>query len=249
MRILIIEDEDIWAQRAREAVADLPGAQLEHARTGADGRARALAEPFDLLILDRIIKSDGTNGLEILAALRERGVTAPALILSSLGETRQRVEGLESGADDYLAKPFDAAELRARLRSLARRAGTTATPAVYVRGALEVWVKARSAHYDGRHIPLSPQEFDILAVLAELDGDPADRDLLWKRVWTDFPNLPPQINVIDVALARLRRAMTRVAGVELIHTVRLKGWCLPDAPTEGPAAGPAAGPAQTPADD
>lgn len=232
MRILIIEDEDLWAQRAREAVADLPGAQLEHARTGADGRARALAEPFDLLILDRVIDSDQADGLKILAELRERGVTAPALILSSLGETRQRIEGLESGADDYLAKPFDAGELRARLKSLARRARASATPEVYIRGLLEVRVKARTAHFEGRHIPLSPQEFDILAVLAELEGEPADRDLLWKRVWTDFPNLPAQVNVIDVALARLRRALTHVAGVELIETVRLKGWRLRDAPAE-----------------
>ncbi len=226
MRILIIEDEDIWAERAREAVAGLPDAELEHARTGADGRARALAEPFDLLILDRVIDTDGADGLKLLADLRERGVTAPALILSSLGETRQRVEGLESGADDYLAKPFDAGELRARLKSLTRRASASSAPQVYVRGALEVRVKARTAHYEGRHIPLSPQEFDILAVLAELDGDPADRDLLWKRVWTDFPNLPSQVNVVDVAMARLRRAMARVTGVELVETVRLKGWRL-----------------------
>ncbi len=230
MRILIIEDEDLWAERAREAVADLPDARLEHARTGADGRARALAEPFDLLILDRVIDSDQADGLKILAELRARGVTAPALILSSLGETRQRIEGLESGADDYLAKPFDAGELRARLKSLARRAGASASPQVYVRGALEVRVKARTAHFEGRHIPLSPQEFDILAVLAELEGEPADRDLLWKRVWTDFPNLPAQVNVIDVAMARLRRAMTQVTGVELIETVRLKGWRLRHAP-------------------
>lgn len=226
MRILIIEDEDIWAERARVAVAELPDAELVHARTGADGRARALSEPFDLLILDRVIDSDGADGLKLLADLRERGVTAPALILSSLGETRQRVEGLESGADDYLAKPFDAAELRARLKSLIRRASASSAPQVYVRGALEVRVKARTAHYKGRHIPLSPQEFDILAVLAELDGDPADRDLLWKRVWTDFPNLPSQVNVVDVAMARLRRAMTRVTGVELVETVRLRGWRL-----------------------
>jgi two-component system OmpR family response regulator len=230
MRILIIEDETVWAEKAREAVAGLDGAELTHASTGAQGQALALAEPFDLIILDRVIDSDGSDGLKILAALRERGVSAPALILSSLGETRQRVEGLESGADDYLAKPFDAAELRARLKSLARRAVASAAPEVHVRGDLEVRVKARTAHYQGRHIPLSPQEFDILAVLAELDGDPADRDLLWKRVWTDFPNLPPQINVIDVAMARLRRAMSRVTGVDLIETVRLKGWRLRDLP-------------------
>lgn len=230
MRILLIEDEAIWAERAREAVTGLDGAELTHADTGARGTALALSEAFDLLILDRVIDSDGSDGLQILSHLRDRGVTAPALILSSLGETRQRVEGLESGADDYLAKPFDAAELRARLKSLARRAGAAASPEVYVRGALEVRVKARTAHFKGQHIPLSPQEFDILAVLAELAGDPADRDLLWKRVWTDFPNLPPQVNVIDVAMARLRRAVSRVTGGDLIETVRLKGWRLRSEP-------------------
>lgn len=226
MRILLIEDEAFWAEEARRAADALDGAELVHERDGAGGLARALAEPFDVLILDRLIETDDSDGLILLAGMRARGVEAPALILSSLGDPNHKVEGLESGADDYLAKPFDAAELRARLKSLVRRTAARTAPVVFVRGDLEVRVKARTAHWRGAHVPLSPQEFDILAVLAELDGAPADRALLWRRVWRDYPNIPPQVNVIDVAMARLRRAIMRISKREVIETVRGKGWRL-----------------------
>lgn len=226
MRILIIDDEKVWADKVREAISEMPGASVQHAQTGKEGLKLAGAGGFDVLIIDRMIDSDGADGLEIVAKLRELGVNAPAIILSSLGHARHRVEGLESGADDYLGKPFDADELRARLKALARRAGLVTNPGAYVFGPLEIQVKARTAHWAGQHIPLSPQEFNILAVLAEAGGNPADRQTLWTEVWTDFKNLPPQVNVIDVAMARLRRAITRVSGTDIIETVRGKGWRL-----------------------
>lgn len=248
MRILMVEDEDIWAQMAREAVSTEPGWTLERVATGGEALARGGSMAIDVLMVDRVIGTDGADGLQLLARLREMGVTAPALILSSLGQTHQRVEGLDAGADDYLAKPFDAAELRARLRALARRAGLTANPEVIVLGGLEVRVKARTAHWNGAHIPLSPQEFNILKLLAEQAGQPVSRERMWTEVWTDFPNLPPQINVIDVAVARLRRSIRSVVGDDLIETRRLKGYVLPGdmkAETRASGTGPAmTGPAQ-----
>lgn len=226
MHIMMIEDEDHWADCAREAVSAEQDWTLSRASSGADGISLCGSSPVDVLVIDRVIETDGSDGLQVLARLREMGVTAPALILSSLGQTHQRVEGLEAGADDYLTKPFDAAELRARIRSLARRAGHVANPEVIVLGALEVRVKARTAHWQGQHIPLSPQEFNILKLLAERAGSPVSRDALWAEVWTDFPNLPPQINVIDVAVARLRRSIRAVVGEDLIETRRLKGYVL-----------------------
>ncbi len=226
MHILMIEDENQWAECALQAVAGEEGWMLTRADTGAQGIALAASSAIDVLIIDRVIETDGSDGLEVLARLRGMGVTAPALILSSLGQAHQRVEGLEAGADDYLAKPFDAAELRARLKSLARRAGHVANPEVIVLGQLEVRVKARTAHWNGRHIPLSPQEFNILKLMAERAGSPVSRDTLWAEVWIDFPNLPPQINVIDVAVARLRRSIRAVVGDDLIETQRLKGYVL-----------------------
>jgi len=190
---------------------------------------------LDFSDIDRVIETDGTDGLDLLTRLRDMGVVAPALILSSLGQTHQRVEGLEAGADDYLAKPFEAIELRARLKALARRAGFAANPEVIVLGGLEVRVKARTAHWHGAHIPLSPQEFNILKLLAENAGQPVSRDTLWAQVWTDFPNLPPQINVIDVAVARLRRSVRAVVGDDLIETQRLKGYVLPLQAESAPA--------------
>lgn len=236
MHILMVEDEDIWARKAAEAVASEPDWTLERVASGREALERAASSAVDVLVVDRVIETDGTDGLSLLARLREMGVVAPALILSSLGQAHQRVEGLEAGADDYLAKPFDAAELRARLKALARRAGFAANPEVMVLGGLEVRVKARTAHWNGTHIPLSPQEFNILKLLAENSGQPVSRDTLWAEVWTDFPNLPPQINVIDVAVARLRRSIRAVVGEDLVETRRLKGYVLP-APTgmAGPA--------------
>lgn len=232
MQILMVEDEDVWADKARQAVSAEPDWTLERVATGGEALARAASSAVDVLVIDRMIETDGTDGLQLLARLRDMGVVAPALVLSSLGQTHQRVEGLEAGADDYLAKPFDAAELRARLKSLARRAGFVANPEVIVLGGLEVRVKARTAHWKGAHIPLSPQEFNILKLLAERAGTPVSRDTLWAEVWTDFPNLPPQINVIDVAVARLRRSIRAVVGEDLIETQRLKGYVLP-LPSEG----------------
>lgn len=233
MHILMVEDEDVWAEKAREAVSGEAGWSLERVASGGDAVVRAAATAIDVLVVDRMIETDGTDGLVLLARLREMGVTAPALVLSSLGQAHQKVEGLEAGADDYLSKPFDAAELRARLKALARRAGFAANPEVIVLGGLEVRVKARTAHWKGAHIPLSPQEFNILKLLAENAGQPVSRDRLWSEVWTDFPNLPPQINVIDVAVARLRRSIRSVVGEDLIETQRLKGYVLPAEP--GPA--------------
>ena len=226
MRILMIEDEDQWAACAHEAISTETGWTLVRAGSGAEGIALAGASAFEALVIDRVIETDGSDGLQVLARLRAMGVTAPALVLSSLGQAHQRVEGLVAGADDYLAKPFDAAELRARLKSLARRAGYVANPEVIVLGRLEVRVKARTAHWDGQHIALSPQEFNILKLLAERAGTPVSRDTLWAEVWTDFPNLPPQINVIDVAVARLRRSIRAVVGEDLIETQRLKGYVI-----------------------
>lgn len=233
MQIVMIEDEDHWAECAREAVAAEAGWTLTRASSGAEGIALCGSSSVDVLVIDRVIETDGSDGLQLLARLRDMGITAPALVLSSLGQTHQRVEGLEAGADDYLSKPFDAAELRARLRSLARRAGHVANPEVMVLGALEVRVKARTAHWNGQHIPLSPQEFNILKLLAERAGAPVSRDTLWAEVWTDFPNLPPQINVIDVAVARLRRSIRTVVGHDLVETRRLQGYVLDVAPSAG----------------
>ncbi|MCW5723953.1 MAG: response regulator transcription factor [Maricaulaceae bacterium] len=226
LRILLIEDEDVWAGRVAAALAAEPGWRLQRAADAATALRLGGAGGFDVLIVDRILEADGAEGLDILARLRAAGVTAPALVLSGLGQARHRVEGLDAGADDYLPKPFDKDELRARIRSLIRRSGAAANPEVYVIGGLEVRAKARTAHWNGTHIRLSPQEFDILKTLAGNAGEPVSRETLWRVVWTDFPNLPPQINVIDVAVARLRRALRKTVGHDLIATRRLQGFVL-----------------------
>jgi two-component system OmpR family response regulator len=146
-------------------------------------------------------------------------------MLSNLGQTRSRVEGLDGGADDYLAKPFEVDELSARVRSLARRARQTAHPDVILIGRLEVRVKARTVHWNECHVDLSPKEFDILTFLARNSGDIVSRQMIWNSVWPEY-RIPPQINVIDVNLSRLRAKLDAAAGQPLIETVRTQGFVL-----------------------
>ena len=228
MRILLLEDDGDAADRVRSALADVPDLDLVSQATVAAAVKTAAAKPFDVLILDRMVE-DG-DGLEGLAQLRALGVRTPALILSNLGATRHRVEGLDAGADDYLVKPFEAEELVARLRAMLRRGSTRGHPEVFLLGELEVRVKARTAHWCNRHLDLSPKEFDILAFLAANHDLVVSRQMLWDACWPEY-RIPPQINVIDVNLSRLRAKIHSVAGAPLIETGRGQGFMLSDGAT------------------
>ena len=168
---------------------------------------------------------EGLDGLSTLQRLRDMDVQTPALFLSNLGQTRSRVEGLDAGADDYISKPFEADELIARVKALLRRARQEAHPDVIVLGGLEVRVKARTVHWDGEHVDLSPKEFEILKFLAENHDQIVSRQMIWNEVWPEY-RIPPQINVIDVNLSRLRSKLEAAAGRPLVETVRKQGFVL-----------------------
>jgi len=222
MRVLLLEDDDDAAERVIQAISGAGGQVDRHAR-GEDALKAAAAEAYDVLILDRMV--EGLDGLTTLKRLRAMDVQTPALFLSNLGQSRSRVEGLDAGGDDYLAKPFENEELLARVNALLRRSRREAHPDVIVLADLEVRIKARTVHWRGAHVDLSPKEFEILKYLAENHDQIVSRQMIWNAVWPEY-RIPPQINVIDVNLSRLRSKLEAAAGSPLVETVRKQGFVI-----------------------
>jgi len=221
MAILHVEDDAEAAGAVAEQLGRA-GDQVEWVATGGEGLRRAAAEAYDLVILDRMLPDMG--GLEIVARLREVGNAVPVLMLSALGRSDDRIEGLDRGVDDYLAKPYEPAELIARVRALHRRAAGMAHSAVILFGDLECHLKARTAYRQGRHIPLSPKEFNLFRYLMENAGEVVTRDMLLRHVWN--LNFDPQTNVIDVNVGRLRRKLEDGFGPAVLETVWGLGFRL-----------------------
>jgi DNA-binding response OmpR family regulator len=181
-------------------------------------------ENFDVIILDRMLGD--VDGLTITRRLREGGIGTPILILSALGRSSDRAEGLDAGADDYLAKPFEPEELVARLRALHRRATGREHSAVILYGAFECHVKARTAFRENRHLPLSPKEFELFRYFMENAGELVTRDMLLRHVWKmDFD---PQTNVVDVNIGRLRRKLEDGFDRPALETILGAGYRLLD---------------------
>ncbi|HXP60564.1 MAG TPA: response regulator transcription factor [Dongiaceae bacterium] len=222
MRVLIIEDDEKTAH-AIAAGLEAGGFSATAAHTGEEGFFLLNAEPFDLVVLDWMLP--GRDGIEILRTLRTRGAKTPVLLLTARDAIEDRVLGLESGADDYLVKPFAFAELLARIRSLLRRA----SPADALRktvGDLIVDLEARRVSRAGKPIELTPREFDLLAYLLRQPGQVVTREMLARDVWGEANRITPLDNVIDVHIAHLRRKVDEGRPSKLIHTVRGVGFAL-----------------------
>jgi len=222
MRVLIIEDDEKTA-RAISSGLEAGGFSAAVAHTGEEGFFLLNAEPFDLVVLDWMLP--GRDGIEILRTLRARGSRTPVLLLTARDAVEDRVLGLESGADDYLVKPFAFAELLARIRSLLRRA----SPAEALKKTvadLMVDLEARRVSRAGRPIDLTPREFDLLAYLLRQPGQVVTREMLARDVWSEPNRITPLDNVIDVHIAHLRRKLDEGHASRLIHTVRGVGFVL-----------------------
>ncbi len=225
MRVLVIEDDREVAAYVLKVLAEA-GHNGVAAGDGGTGLAMATSEDFDALVVDRMLPR--IDGLAIVSALRASDRRVPVLILSALGEVADRVEGLRAGGDDYLAKPFAAAELLARLEALVRRsAGKAANETTLEVGGLEVDLLARETRRDGRPIELQPREFRLLEFLMRNAGTVVTRTMLLENVW-DY-HFDPQTNVIDVHISRLRGKIDKGFDKPLIHTVRGAGYVLRDA--------------------
>jgi two-component system, OmpR family, response regulator len=221
LAILHIEDDPV-AAHAVHALFAAQGDQVTLFTEGAEGLREAAAGAFDVIILDRTLP--GLNGIDIAKRLRDAGVTTPVLMLSALGRSDNRIEGLDAGADDYLAKPFEPAELVARVRALHRRAVNQAQSPVIIFGDLECQIKARTAFRQGRHIMLSPKEFTLFKYFMDHAGDVVTREMLLRDVWN--LSFDPETNVIDVNVGRLRRKLDAGFATPALETIWGTGYRL-----------------------
>lgn len=221
LRVLYVEDDPRAAAELLEQGA-ASGHRFVCEKDGAGGLLRAGSEEFDVIILDRMLPD--IDGVTILSRLRESGVGTPVLMLSALGRTSDRAEGLDAGADDYLAKPYETDELFARLRALHRRASGRQHSAVIIYGAFECHVKARTAFRDNRFLSLSPKEFDLFRYFMENAGDVVTREMLLQDVWKIA--FDPQTNVVDVNVGRLRRKLEQGFDSPAIETIWGSGYRL-----------------------
>jgi len=222
VRILVVEDENKVAKALRDGLT-AEGYEVSIAQTGEDGFFLINSEGFDLVILDLLLP--GRSGLEILAAVRKRGSRMPVLILTAKDAIEDRVAGLDSGADDYLVKPFAFAELSARVRALLRR-GKAESILRFQVDDLEIDIASRIAIRAGQPLDLTAREFDLLEYLARHNGQVVSREMLAKDVWQETARHTPLDNVIDVHIARLRRKVDDPFPRKLVHTVRGVGFVL-----------------------
>jgi two-component system copper resistance phosphate regulon response regulator CusR len=222
MRILIIEDDPKVAAAINAGLA-AEGYQVAVSRTGEDGFFRATTEPYDLILLDLGLPS--RSGLDILVALRGRGLTLPVLVLTARDSVEDRVLGLETGADDYLVKPFAFAELLARVRALLRRGRPEDVTRVRL-ADLELDSMARTVRRGDDAIDLTPREFELLDYLLRRQGQLISREMLARDVWKEPSRGTPLDNVIDVHITRLRKKIDQGRTPRLIHTIRGVGFMV-----------------------
>jgi DNA-binding response OmpR family regulator len=188
---------------------------------GDDALAAARATPFDGIVLD--IMLPGRDGLSVLRQLRERKSTIPVLLLSARGEVNERVEGLNAGADDYLPKPFELAELVARVRALTRRSGENKSTVLRV-ADLTLDTVTHRAQRGGADIELTAREYRLLEFLMRSPGRLCGRMMILEKVW-DY-DFDPGTNLVDVYVRRLREKIDANFETKLLHTVRGAGYVM-----------------------
>jgi two-component system, OmpR family, response regulator len=226
MRVLLIEDDQRLTTALSESLRS-EGYAVDVAETAEDGRWMAMEVPYDAIVLD-VGLPDG-DGIDLCATLRNEGVWAPILVLTAHAEIRDRVRGLDAGADDYLAKPFAFDELIARLRALLRRAQVE-RPSVLIVGSMRLDPATRRVSVDGQPLPIAGRAFAILELLARHKGQLVTRAEIMEHVW-DWA-WDGVSNVIDVHISALRAILREAPGAPAIETVRGAGFVLdaPDVP-------------------
>jgi two-component system OmpR family response regulator len=219
MRILIAEDDQVLADGLMRSLR-AAGAAVDHVASGTEADAALMTNTeFDLLILD--LGLPRMHGLEVLRKLRARGSALPVLILTAADSVEQRVQGLDCGADDYMAKPFPLQELEARVRALVRR-GAGSTSSIIRHGPLVYDQTGRVATIEGRMVDLSARELGLLEVLLQRSGRLVSKDQLVERLceWGEEVSN----NAIEVYIHRLRKKIEK--GPIRIATVRGLGYCM-----------------------
>jgi two-component system, OmpR family, response regulator len=220
MRALIVEDEPKLAGLLRRGLLE-EGYAADIADRGEDALWMATATEYDAIVLDVMLP--GLDGFEVCRRLRERGVASPVLMLTARDGVEDRVAGLDTGADDYLTKPFSFAELLARLRALARR-GPIERPPLLEAGTLRLDPRTHQVWRGETEIALSPKEFALLETLMRRPGQVVSRFDLLEHAWDS--SYERRSNVVDVYVGYLRDKVDRPFGVASLETVRGAGYRL-----------------------
>lgn len=223
MKILVVEDEKKTANYLRKGLVE-NGFVVDVCRRGDDGLSAASAQDYDLVLLDVMLPEK--DGWSILSELRHGGRKTPVLFLTARDAVKDRVKGLELGADDYLVKPYAFAELLARMRNILRRKG--GHPDNLQIGDLEIDFIRHRASRAGQQLDLTPKEFALLTLLARRTGEVLTRTLIAEEVWG--MNFDSASNVVDVNVRRLRFKLDHASSLKLIHTVRGVGYVLEERP-------------------
>jgi two-component system OmpR family response regulator len=220
MRVLVVEDETKMANLILRGLRE-EGLAADVAETGEEGLAMAKEAAYDAVVLDVMLP--GIDGIETCRRLRAEGIWAPVLILTARDSVRDRVSGLDGGADDYLTKPFSFAELLARLRALSRR-GPVERPPVLEAGDLRMNPATHQVWRGETEIGLSTQEFQLLEAFMRRPGQVLSRDQLHDHAWDSASS--NSSNVVDVYVRYVREKVDRPFGAESIETVRGSGYRL-----------------------
>ena len=219
-KLLVVEDDRMFAELIRRGLKE-EGYTVDVAGDVAEGSTLAFVNEYDAILLD-VMLPDGT-GFQIAQALRGRGRHTPILMVTGENDTADVVQGLDAGADDYLTKPFDIRELKARVRALVRRGGEQRPESLSLAGVVVDRVAHRAA-VDGKKMELTPKEFSLLAYLLLHAESVVTRTELLEKVW-DF-HFDPGSNVVDVHIARLRSKLRRYEARAQLATVRGAGFML-----------------------
>jgi DNA-binding response OmpR family regulator len=220
MKVLVVEDDRMLSALVRRALAE-EGYTVDVATDGEQAEALAFVNDYDALILDLVLP--GKSGLQLLQQLRREGRLTPTLILTGRTDKHDVVRGLDLGADDYLTKPFDLDELKARVRALLRRGGARPSDRLTLAGVV-LDRRRRQATIEGRALRMTPKEFALLEHLVMNADEVVTRTELLEKVW-DF-QFDPGSNVVDVHVARLRAKLREANARVCVDTVRGIGFVL-----------------------
>jgi len=221
MRVLLVEDEPAAARMLAKGLREQAYA-VDVSGDGHDAAFRMATTDYDAVILD--VTLPGKSGLELAREWRDAGIAAPILMVTARDAVSARIAGLDSGADDYLTKPFDFGELLARLRALIRRGARAPIAERLKIGTIELDTRARSVTKHGHHVPLTTREYALLEYLARRAGEVVGRADIAEHVWDE--TYDPLSNVIDVYIKRLRRKLDHASPESLIRTRRGEGYVL-----------------------
>ncbi len=223
MRLLVVEDQKKMASFIKRGLVEM-GYSVDLAETGSSAEALSAENDYDLVILDVMLPDQ--TGLDTARHMRQDGYSGPILMLTALAGTKDKVNGLDAGADDYMTKPFAFEELAARVRALLRRSGARSSElsSMLKFGELEMDLVSRKVLRSGKEITLTPKEFSLLEYFLRNPNRPISRTMISEHVWD--VRFDSESNVIDVYINMLRKKVDQPFPTKLIHTVIGVGYVL-----------------------